>query len=72
VTRHNVLLDPDFHAEPPVPGTVIRQGPGPLPPTTLSISAPPGLHRLHQRADCRDDQLDSTNSGVLVTPFVVG
>jgi len=28
VTSHTVALDPDFHAEPPIPGTVLRQGAG--------------------------------------------
>jgi hypothetical protein len=74
VTEHYALLDPDFHASPAVPGTPIHVGSGPLAPTTLDVAASPGLHRLHQRADCRDDAtgFDSTNSGVLVVPFHVG
>jgi hypothetical protein len=73
VTRHTIRLDPDFHAEPPVPGKIISDGSGQLAETSLSIdttSLADGPHKLHMRADC-DDPRGSTNSGVLVIPFVV-
>ena len=74
VTSHITRLDPDFHAVPPVQGTTLADGPGPLPPTTLSIDTTQlanGVHRLHLRSNCRDSVQDSTNSGVLSVPFVV-
>jgi hypothetical protein len=73
VTHHTIRIDPDFHAIPPVPGTIIVDGPGQLLQTTLSIDTTTlsnGIHRLHMRADC-DDPRGSTNSGVLVLPFNV-
>ena len=73
VTYHSVRLDPDFHAVPPNPGTVLREGVGPwegVVPVDTSVLSP-GKHRLVARADC-DDPRGSTNAGVLVTPFVVG
>jgi hypothetical protein len=73
VTHHTVRLDPDFHAEPPVPGKVISDGAGELADTSFSIDTTAladGPHKLHLRADC-DDPRGSTNSGVLVIPFVV-
>jgi hypothetical protein len=74
VTSHLATLDPDFHADPPVPGTVLAAGSGGLPPTALQVDTAglvPGVHRLHLRANCRDDAQGSTNSGVLVVPFEV-
>jgi hypothetical protein len=73
VTHHTIRLDPDFHADPPVQGTVIKDGPGQLAATSLSIDTTAladGPHKLHMRADC-DDPRGSTNSGVLVIPFLV-
>ena len=73
VTHHTIRLDPDFHADPPVPGKVIRDGAGELPATSISIDTTAladGSHKLHMRADC-DDPRGSTNSGVLVIPFMV-
>jgi hypothetical protein len=73
VTHHTVRIDPDFHAVPPVPGTIINDGSGQLAQTTLNINTTAlanGLHKLHLRADC-DDPRGSTNSGVLVVPFTV-
>lgn len=74
VTHHFVSIDPDFHAVPPKRGTVLEDADGvminkafPVDTTTLTN----GVHKLHQRADCRDDALKSVNSGVLVVPFVV-
>ena len=74
VTHHTVRLDPNFHASPPDGGTVVVDGNGPLAPTQLAIDTMTlanGTHKLFQRADCRDDKLDSSNRGVLVVPFVV-
>jgi hypothetical protein len=44
VTHHTIRIDPDFHAIPPVPGTIIVDGPGQLLQTTLSPHAG-GLRR---------------------------
>lgn len=69
-THHNVTLDPDNHADPPKPGTVLRDGPGgwegsvDIDPLGLT----PGPHKLVARSDC-DDPRGSTNSGVLVVNF---
>jgi hypothetical protein len=74
VTRHTVTLDPDFHAEPENPGTVIRQGNDGLPASTLTIDTRTlanGPHKLHLRSDCDDPTQGSINSGVLVIPFTV-
>jgi hypothetical protein len=73
VTHHTITIDPDFHAIPPVPGTIIVDGSGQLLQTTLSIDTTTlsnGIHRLHMRGDC-DDPRGSTNSGVLVFAFNV-
>jgi hypothetical protein len=73
ITSHMVRLDPDFHNG--VPGTTVREGSGPLAASTLSVSTStltPGVHRLYQKAMCRDDALGSTNHGALVVPFLVG
>jgi hypothetical protein len=72
VTHHSVRLDPDFHAVPQVPGTILVDGSGSwaggvaIETTTLAN----GPHRLVLRADC-DDPRGSTNSGVLVVFFTV-
>ncbi len=72
VTHHSVRLDPDFHAVPQVPGTILVDGSGSwtggvaIDTTTLEN----GRHRLVLRADC-DDPRGSTNSGVLVVFFTV-
>jgi hypothetical protein len=72
VSRHVVALDPDNHAYPPMPGTVLEQGPGEfigritINPATLS----PGTHRLVARTEC-DDPRGSTNAGVQVVAFNV-
>lgn len=74
VTRHTVTLDPDFHAEPEDPGTIVRQGDDGLPATTLAIDTrklPNGPHTLHLRSDCDVRTQGSINSGVLVIPFTV-
>jgi hypothetical protein len=71
VTNHTVTLDPDFHAEPPMPGTVLKQGAGefegPVAIDTTKLAN--GTHKLHLRADCRAG--NSTNSGVGVISFQV-
>lgn len=71
VTSHTVALDPDFHAEPPIPGTVLKQGAGgfegPVVINTTKLAN--GTHKLHLRADC--DAGNSTNSGVGVIFFRV-
>lgn len=74
VTHSFVSLDPDFHAVPPVQGTIIHSANGGYGPVATSINTTTltnGVHKLYQRADCRDDSLGSTNSGVLVIPFNV-
>lgn len=71
VTQHTVTIDPDFHADPPIPGTVIKQGTGsfegPVSIDTTQLSN--GTHKLHLRSDC--DAGNSTNSGVGVIFFRV-
>jgi hypothetical protein len=74
VTHFGVRIDPNFHTVPPVQGTVLHDADGQLPPTTLAIDTTHlanGTHRLHLRADCRDNTFASTNSGVLIVPFRV-
>jgi hypothetical protein len=74
VTHSFITLDPDFHADPPVVGTVLHDADGEFGPASVPIDTTTltnGTHRLYQKADCRDDSLGSTNSGVLVVPFVV-
>jgi hypothetical protein len=72
VTHHSVRIDPDFHAAPPVPGTLLVDGPGGwVGPTAIDTTLlTNGRHRLVLRADC-DDPRGSTNSGVLVVTFSV-
>jgi hypothetical protein len=73
ITYHTATLDPDFHAVPPVPGTVLLSGTGPLGVTTLVIDTTKladGPHRLVLRSDC-DTPVGSTNSGVGVITFTV-
>src|SRR5438128_2699874 len=64
VTNHIVTLDPDFHMEPPMLGTVLQEGAGgfegPVSIDTRALSN--GTHKLFMRADCRAG--NSTNSGV--------
>ena len=72
MTHHSVRIDPDFHAQPPVPGALLVDGAGGWAgsaaiDTTLLTN---GRHRLVLRADC-DDPRGSTNSGVLVVTFTV-
>ena len=71
VTQHTVTLDPDFHANPPNPGTVIKQGSGGY-EGSLTIDTRlvnNGVHRLHMRSDCASG--DAVNSGVGVIHFKV-
>lgn len=73
ITRHSAVLDPDFHALPPVPGSALLSGNGPLARTTLTIDTTKlvdGAHRLVLRSDCETPS-GSTNSGVGVVRFVV-
>jgi hypothetical protein len=72
VTHHSVRLDPDFHAIPQVPGTLLVDGPGSWAGTAAidTSTLANGRHRLVLRADC-DDPRGSTNSGVLVVFFTV-
>ena len=72
VTHHSVRLDPDFHAIPQVPGTILVDGSGPWAGSVAidTTSLANGRHRLVLRADC-DDPRGSTNSGVLVVFFTV-
>jgi hypothetical protein len=74
VTRHTVTLDPDFHAVPQNPGTVLQQDADGLPATTLAIDTTRltnGPHKLRLRSDCDAPAQGSVNSGVLVVPFTV-
>lgn len=74
VTHSFITLDPNFHASPPVLGTILHDadgGYGPLPSPIDTTTLTNGVHKLYQKVDCRDDTLGSTNSGVLVIPFVV-
>lgn len=77
VTHSFISIDADFHAVPPNPGTVLWDAAGPYGPepygaAPISIDTRTlanGVHKLHLRASCRDDTLQSTNSGVTVIPF---
>jgi hypothetical protein len=74
VTHHFVSWDPDFHAVPPNPGRVVEDAAGVMPSRVFAFDTTTmtdGLHRLYQRADCRDDSLGSVNSGVLSIPVLV-
>lgn len=69
-SHHSVRLDSNAHHG--IPGTVLREGPGPLPATALAIDTTTlsnGTHRLVQRVDCA--QGDQINSGVNVIAFDV-
>lgn len=71
VSGHDDRYDADVHAG--IPGTTLTSGPGPFGAAPLSVpvgSMKPGLHKLNTRADC-DDPRGSTNSGVMVVPFMV-
>lgn len=74
VTHHFVSIDPNFHAEPPIQGTVLEDADGVMINKTFTIDTTTltnGTHRLYQKADCKDTTLGSVNSGVLSVPFVV-
>lgn len=67
---HSVKLDSNSHLG--IPGTVLTEGPGPLPATTLTIDTTTladGPHRLVQRVDCASG--NQVNSGVQVITFDV-
>jgi hypothetical protein len=70
VTGHSVRVDADFHAGDE--GTVLLEGDGnftgDLAVDTTKLSN--GTHRLTLKTDC-ENKAGSTNSGVLVIPFVV-
>jgi hypothetical protein len=72
VTHSSVRLDPDFHATPVIPGTILVDASVPWvgSVTIDTTSLVNGTHRLVLRADC-DDPRGSTNSGVLVVVFTV-
>jgi hypothetical protein len=78
-TRSFITIDPDFHAAPSNPGTVLWDAAGPYGPepfgaAPVSIDTRTlanGVHKLHLRTSCRDNQLGSTSSGVTVIPFTV-
>ncbi|GAB5077221.1 hypothetical protein ARTHROSP310_03630 [Arthrobacter sp. AD-310] len=78
-SRSFIAVDPDFHAVPPSPGIVLWDAAGPFGPepagsAPIAIDTralPNGVHKLHLRTSCRDDTLESTNSGVTVVPFIV-
>ena len=78
-THSFISIDPDFHAVPANPGTVLWDAAGPYGPEPFG-SAPisidtrtltNGVHKLHLRTSCRDNTLGSTNSGVVVIPCTV-
>jgi hypothetical protein len=74
VTHYFATLDADFHASPPNRGTVLLDADGRWPPAALAIDTTllsNGVHKLLLRTDCRDNVQGSTNSGVMVLPFVV-
>ncbi len=73
VTHHSVRLDPDFHAVPSNPGTILEDADGGMPAKTFNAAGTAGTHKFFQRSDCRDDAtgFKSTNSGVLVVPYVI-
>lgn len=79
VTHSFISLDPDFHALPANPGTVLWDSAGPFgaepygaaPVSIDTRTLANGLHKLHLRTSCRDNTLGSTNSGVTVVPFIV-
>jgi len=69
-THHSVRLDANAHLG--IPGTILSDGPGPLPERTLAIDTTQlanGTHRLVQRVDCA--QGNQVNSGVNVLQFTV-
>jgi hypothetical protein len=69
-TWHTVRIDANSHLG--LPGTILADGPGPLPATTFAIDTTKlsnGVHRLVQRVDCTKG--NQTNSGVSVIQFVV-
>jgi hypothetical protein len=78
-THSFISIDPDFHAVPANPGTVLWDAPGPYgakpfgsaPISIDTRTLANGVHKLHLRASCRDNKLGSTNSGVTVIPFIV-
>jgi hypothetical protein len=71
-TYHTILLDPNFHVVPVVPGIVLKEGSGEYRGviTLNTRQLTNGRHRLVLRADA-DDPSGYTNSGVLVIPFSV-
>jgi hypothetical protein len=69
-TWHEARIDPDFHADPPKPGTLLRSGLGGWEGTLFPAAGmAPGPHKLFMRADCEDER--GTNGGVLIVPFTV-
>ncbi|MDQ0922253.1 hypothetical protein QF038_000761 [Pseudarthrobacter sp. W1I19] len=74
-----ISIDPDFHAIPSNPGTVLWDSAGPYgaepfgaaPIAIDTRTLANGVHKLHLRTSCRDNKLGSTNSGVTVIPFTV-
>jgi hypothetical protein len=78
-THSFISIDPDFHAVPSNPGTVLWDAAGPYgaepfgaaPISIDTRTLANGVHKLHLRTSCRDNKLGSTNSGVTVIPFTV-
>jgi hypothetical protein len=78
-THSFMAIDPDFHAVPSNPGSVLWDAAGPYgadPSGSAPVSIDTrtlanGVHKLHLRTSCRDNKLGSTNSGVTVIPFTV-
>lgn len=75
VTHVFATLDANFHAVPPVLGTVLWDHDGDTPQQAVPIDTTTlanGLHKLLLKTSCHSTALESgTNEGVLVLPFVV-
>ena len=66
-THHRVALDANAHAG--IPGTVLSDGPGALPATTLSVDTTKltnGTHRLVQKVECAKGNQVASGAGVFL------
>lgn len=75
VTHAFVTVDPDFHAEPPVVGSVLVDQAGELAAGPVAVNTTGlinGTHRLYQKVSCAASDLGGgVNEGVLSVPFIV-
>lgn len=75
VTHVFATLDANFHAVPPVLGTVLWDHDGDTPQQAVPVDTTAlvnGLHKLLLKTSCHSTALGAgTNEGVLVVPFVV-